>query len=217
MQHPKYHERFGFRSRYVAFLPDDELAYAEVLRNAFPRCIFLDRNVAADPSGHKPAIVAKKSIADCKTNDIAIYLDEREFVPRQMRSYDVWFIDSPTRPAGRWVRSATPQNHDENKPTPPQLPTSNIDFLVLLDNKEQVRLAEKAIRLLNKVTSRDVVCLRYPSREPFFPKWAVPHVGHHAMAWARASKDRWLAMKVRPPKDGETAGFGYRPIEEDEK
>ena len=115
------------------------------------------------------------------------------------------------------MRSTKPQNHDENKPTPPQLPTSGIDFLVLLDNKEQVRLAEKAIRLLNKVTSRDVVCLRYPSREPFFPKWAAPHVGQHAMAWARAGKDRWLAMKVRPPTDGQITGFGYRPIEDDEK
>ena len=213
----KYYERFGFRSRRVVFRPKDELAYGALLRAAFPRCIFMDQDREATTADDDPPILRRASIAECLTNRVAFFLDENEFVPEQMLSHGRWFIDSPTRPFGTWVRNTDPQNYYSGRPSPPQLRCSEIDFLIRPDDKAGIAQAEKALRLLGKVASRKTVRqLQYPSRQPWPSEMANPLVGHHALEWVRSSPDYWIELGIPAVSvHGPGWGAGYRPVDDE--
>lgn len=207
-------ERFGFRSRHMVFLPEDELAYEAVLRQAFPHCVFLDYRLKGGSADQEPPVELYGSIAECRTEDAAVILDSREFLPCRKWSYGDWILNTPTRPLGRWKRRTAPQKHHENRPTPWQIALSEIDFLVQLDDTACVKQAERAVRLIDKVASRkEVRRFEYPSQVSFErPGWPLPLVGKHALAWAQADANRWLDLIVPPPEDGQTKGWGCIPI-----
>ena len=103
---------------------------------------------------------------------------------------------NPARPASRDVLAS-----------PEWMAGGSINFRVDVNDKAQVTLARKALRLLGKVASNGCQTVRYPSLEVVNRfKHGNFWIGHDAARWCREKPDRMVSSRGR-------FGWGTRPLD----
>ena len=89
---------------------------------------------------------------------------------------------------------------------------SDIVFRARAAHPEEVRLVESLLRPISRLATRRMQRfeLTSPEKPPqFFERGSLYWAGHHAVAWARESPDRYLACQTL----GDGRVFGWRPLD----
>lgn len=212
-------DTISFRSRQAVFLAADELAYEAELRKAFPTMIFVENLANCLSLGPAPpVIVPRMSIRDCVGDRVAIYLDGARWQPalRYDRHTKHWHQTGVTYPRGLWTRQPSIRHSVTGleQRFPPNVAPSEIQFASRTGNRQDMSIALRCLRLLEKVASRSGRFLLYPAMQPRADGARTPMmIGHHALAWARGASDRLLELRLG--QDG--TGSCIRPVENDEK
>lgn len=210
-----------FRGKEIAFMPEDEEAYCQLLRQKAPGIRFVDDlNYKEVAAGLAPGHPAHRSVAACGLVVIILFAPSEDWQP-EYRQVDTslgrrWSLRYPSHLHGRWWRTR-PNAYGGREPaaykgprSPPGLGPARLYFSGQKDDPEQVRLAGELIRLVSRVATNKLLFVRTERDEPPVPvlRGGMTWAGHHAVAWARQSPDRILGWT---PVGAHS--YGYRPLD----
>jgi len=212
------------RSREVVFAKGDEAAYSEILASKQPGIRFVrqfpNSEAWAEP---KPLVLPHTSIHDVGSDRAEMLFSrdgwsldlQRTLLQSGMHSWGIADA-SWTWPNGYWwwIKGDKP-------PIRLRLPDgrviqyiggSDIVFRARASQLDEVRLIESLLRPIVKLTTRKMQLFELSAPEKPGVVCNTPDrywMGHHAVAWARESPDRYLACQ----KLGDGRVFGWRPLD----
>jgi len=209
-----------FRGKEIAFMPEDEEAYCELLRQKAPSIRFIDDlNYKEVAASSVPGHLANRTVAACGLVVIILFAPSDDWQP-EYRQVDTplgqrWSLRHPSRLHGRWWRTR-PNAHSRAEPAaykgprnPPGLGPARLYFSGQKDDPEHVRLAGELIRLVSRVATNKLLFVRTERTEPPVPvlRGGMTWAGFHAIEWAKQSPDRILGWTR-----AEAHSYGYRPL-----
>jgi len=212
------------RSRAVVFTEADEVAYCDMLVSRQPGIRFV-REVSTSEAWAeaKPEVQPHMRVHDVGSDrvDILFTYDgwslklERE---QRKSGRESWgFADhSWTFPNGYWwwIKGGKPASRLRlpDGRVVEYISGSDIVFRARASQPDELRLIESLLRPIAKLTTRQMQLFELSAPEKPSVVCNTPDrywVGHHAVAWARESPDRYLACQ----KLGDGRVFGWRPLE----
>lgn len=207
-----------FRGREWIAILADELAYADLLAEAFPGVRFVESGNSVSIDKPPPDIQPRASLADCVDTMVHIVFDpswELRWRTVWIREdYSVWTHGAIPLPNGTILRetlqlSSGPKDYEPiDMDKEPRLHAGQVRIRVEPGNKEHEAIARKALGLIDKIAKQpNLVRVARKTLEVIDDKIrSVPWIGHHAYRWCLEKPDRLL---------GNTGtflyGWGYRP------
>lgn len=207
---PARPRRVSTRQRQTIFLEADETAYSEVLTRAFPGVRFWDY-VPWEISSNKerpPETLPLCALTECQGDYVDIEFDP-DWRPRWV--WNEYHSEWKSQSSGQSLISGVIERHKtpiRGKAGRITLYSGRIYYRFDPDDKEEVAIARKALRLIDKVASnRDLMVLDIKTLEIRSPTCiGAPSVGHHARRWCLAEPDRLLDLSGHPKST-----TAYRP------
>jgi hypothetical protein len=199
-----------FRSRSFVFLHEDELVFDAILKKHFPGWGYVGAFSKAQESAVEPPEPRQFStLAGQPIETTQVHFDAPDACPQVMRSDQAtwWHYVLRAWPNGYWHRSVKPIRHalkQHDGRMIERLYVSELVFRCRRWVKEDLRMATKALRLLDKAGTRNIECVRWPDMDDAKP-YGLLH-GHHAVAWLRADPDRVSDLRF-----SSTGAFAARP------
>lgn len=184
-------EDIGWRQRKLVLSPLDQRAYSEHLRTAFPGLRFID-----DPwpgrGAHPPELAIHDSLEACLKTWVYLVL-ESEWTPiwRPEDDRTRWYLADLPVPYARIEKGGSTGRWQDG---PENMASTLISVMIERENKQDLSVARRVIRLLDKVVADGMLQrVAYPSMEPMdepFPNrgWA----GKDAYRWSLEAPDRVL-------------------------
>jgi hypothetical protein len=210
--------------RYVAFTPQDDSDWCDLLVARFPNVRFVprlsyDEQHSADP----PPMRVLRHIRETDAEHINFYFTPPEWrfkyrwLARPERSFWTEDVNAIVWPNGYWWRSGMQDRAAKfGSPQPACIGRGEIVFRARAEFPEDRKTVQAALRLIKKVASNKLAEVRVD--DPAWPAWMQPPgkgfdlwAGHHAMEWARQSPGRVLGP-IQNPRS-QNWWCGYRPID----
>lgn len=181
----------GWRQRQVVLSPHDQRAYSEHLRAAFPDLRFVD-NPWPGRGDHPPELVVHESLEACLQKWVYL-IPERDWAPTWRPDDDRtrWsLVDLPV-PYGRIEKGGETGRWQDG---PESMASTLVIMMIERDNKQDLSVARKVLRLLGKVVADGMLQrVAYPGMEPMGPP--IPNkgwAGKDAYRWSLEAPDRIL-------------------------
>lgn len=215
--------RCGFRGREWVVTLADELAYAELLAEAFPGVRFLESRNPVSINKPPLDIQPRASLTDCVASMVHIVFDPSwtlRWEPSKVSNW--WTYDSDSLPNGTMDRMTIwyprgapghqPYDMDGTSHWGAGLHKGRIYFRIVPGNENHEAFARKALRLIGKMASkRNFVHVANDTNEVLGPARFVPWIGNDARRWCLEKPDRRLAGVLSRPG---FVGWGLRPSPE---
>ncbi len=205
-----------FRGREWIAILADELAYADLLAEAFPGVRFVESGNSVSIDKPPPDIQPRASLADCVDTMVHIVFDPSWTLRwRPNKATGWWTYDPDPLPNGTMNRMTIWQPQGAPRPLPYNMDgrstwgryNGRVYFRIRSGNKEHESFARKALRLFGKVASNKNLMMAYTETLEIFNLDArhAPLIGHHARRWCLEKPDRLLGATRG------LDGWGYRP------
>lgn len=213
--------RQNLRSRDVIFTAEDEAAFCDLLLAREPNTRFVRTVNVGESLDQMPAFTGVEHIRDVGANRADIFFPGPNWKPQweltRLKSGWTLTSESYTWPNGYWW-GLKPQKPDH----PLKLPdgrivhcvgSGTIVFRARASHPVELRRVDALLRLVSKVATRKGLQrfeITAPEKPPhIFEKGRLYWAGHHAIAWARQSPDRYLACQIL----GDGRVLGWRPLD----
>ncbi len=207
-----------FRVREWVVTLADELAYADLLVEAFPGVRFIESRNPVSIKKPPPNIQPQASLADCVSYMVDIVFDPSWTLQwRPCKEVDWWCRGPIPLPNGTMDRETIWRPEGAPRPIPRDMEKishwglykGRIYFRIAHGNKEHEAFARKALRLIGKMASKkNFVRVASDTLEVIAPARFVPWIGNDARRWCLEKPDRRLAGVFSGPG---FAGWGLRP------
>jgi len=183
---------------------DDELAYADLLAQAFPGVRFIEDYVPVATTGPMPDIRPRAALAECPADTVHIVLDPTWKFKWRYEKYEIdgpyarWIYGELPLPYGTIKRNpfgggeGGPRTRPLNTDQASKLTEGRIYFYSERGNESQRAAVSTALRLIGRVASRknfvrvDAKTLNVIDSDP----GAVPWIGNGARRWCLEKPDR---------------------------
>lgn len=209
-EEPLPHVHFPGRQELV-FLPEDEIAYANLLTEAFPNLRFIDDPGSAQ-EGDVPPEKTCRSVAECRYGSVFLVFDP-SWEPVWRIDGNRWYIQNPPYPNGDWSRGGVGYYgrffEAFGRESPETICPGRIYFRVVAGDKAHASIARKALRLMNKIANNKRLNTVRPQTMEMIAEDVPygPWVGHHARRWCLETPDRCVGGTVGPK-----ASWAWRPM-----
>jgi hypothetical protein len=189
--------------RHFAFLPEDELAYEEILRSSYPGLIYEEKWTKEEERGSDPpAYRTRSTLRGFDQDYVFFHFDGGSAPVETWRSEGGWWVGTRRAwPYARWNRCSKIRDWVSGLPRSEAPPNLGIGDIFLGCRKwivEERRMAAKVLRLIGKVGTKNYCTVKWPSMEVHHPAPGSGSmvIGHHAMAWLRSDPRHVADLRI---------------------